>query len=160
MSKLSEAEDKLKALLLANATLAGLEGPPQLTEPQQPKRRHVWIYETVEDIQQSYDVTMNDPGIKDEEFSLRVGVFIARSQPATESDETAFIATRDALETLSEIVEDVVRSNSNQSSASAPPWFSAEVERTDRYAVAFGQGDGAVRGLVRVLWVRFSTRPL
>ena len=154
-SAIGAAEDALKALLVADVTLAAIPGPPQLTEPQEPKREHVWIYETVTDATQSYDVTMNDPGIKDETFVLRVGVFVAKHQANNQTDEAAFIATRDRLDELADVVENIIRSKSYHGTGA--PWFSAQVEKTDRFAAMYGE---KVRGLLKVLDVRMDYRPL
>jgi hypothetical protein len=160
-SKIGACEDALKALLAANVTLAAIEGPPQLTEPQSPKREHVWIYETVEGAEQVYDVTMNDPGTasKDEEFELRVGVFVARRHAAaTETDEDAYVATRDRMDELSTIVEQEIRANAiaDPPGPGSFPWFSAEVHTTDRFAAAWE----GTQGLLKVLHVQISARPL
>lgn len=153
-SAIASAEDALRDLLLGDVTLAGIAGPPQLTEPQTPRAEHVWIYETVTDATQSYDVSMNDPGIKDETFVLRVAVFVTKHQAANQSDEQAFVATRDRLDELADVVENVVRSNSYKGAGA--PWFSAQVEKIDRFAAMFDN----IRGLLKVLDVRIDYRPL
>jgi len=94
-------EDALLALLVADGTLAAIEGPPQLGQPSDPPPRAVWI-DPETDSTQAADLSGGTERV--ETFELRVVCFAA-------SSGSAYTSPRDAAAALADRVSAIIMAN-------------------------------------------------
>lgn len=119
-NSLALVEDALVALLLTDATLAGLSsgmGKPALGEPQDPPRECVFVYEGA-----TSDREPKTTGADWEVSAIRVGVLVAKSED--------WKTCRDRCAVLAAIVETLVDDNHTLGSASIDDVWLARIERS------------------------------
>jgi hypothetical protein len=119
-SQISAMEDGLLVKLLANGTLAGIAGPPQLNEPLDPLKEHCWIAEDIQ-ADQVPNTTGNGWGTMLERANIMVFVIVER----TGND---YKALRDRADVLTAAVESVVKTDPTLNGAA----WDARVARVER----------------------------